>query len=439
MAEQRLFTQRPADSRERAIIAGLVLAKYTRATVEEHLEELSLLAETAGANVIDTFVQERDTPDSAHYFGKGKAAEIAEFIATNEITLAVIDDELSPAQTRNLQKLFNCKVLDRTALILDIFATRARTSTAKTQVELAQLEYLLPRLTRMWTHLEKQSGGIGTRGPGETQIETDRRMVRTRISSLKEKLRTLEKQKTTQRAQRSEMFLRIALIGYTNAGKSSLLNVLTGAETYVEDQLFATLDTTSRKLLLPPNTSVILSDTIGFIRKLPPQLVASFESTLAEITDADYLLHIVDASSPNFREHLETVHETIVTLGAEKIPTLLVFNKIDACEEKGVAVQLQHEFPSSIVISALRHINITALNTRVKAMVESSYIEEQFILPPLAFDVVSAIHEHTVVLSREFTHDAIILNVSVLPTSVERLRKLVAQAFLDRSGASSSV
>ena len=313
---------------ERAIFVSVITPNNTEEQVTEYLDELEFLAETAGAVGVRRFVQKVDRPNSKTYVGSGKLEEIKAFIVENESPLVIFDDELSPSQLRNLERELECRILDRTNLILDIFAQRAKTAYAKTQVELAQYQYLLPRLTRMWTHLERQRGGIGMRGPGETQIETDRRIILDKISRLKEQLKKIDKQMASQRGNRGNM-VRISLVGYTNVGKSTLMNLLAKSEVFAENKLFATLDTTVRKVVIE-NVPFLLSDTVGFIRKLPHQLVESFKSTLDEVREADILMHVVDISHPNFEEQIKVVKNTLQEIGAGKKPTFMVFNKIDA-------------------------------------------------------------------------------------------------------------
>lgn len=314
---------------ERAILIGLITPKLQREQVYEYLEELAFLAKTAGALPVRNFTQKLKHPDNSTFLGKGKINEVKEFVISEKIDIIIFDDDLTPSQIRNIQKIFpERKILDRSNLILDIFASRAQTAQARTQVELAQYEYLLPRLTRMWTHLERQKGGIGMRGPGETQIETDRRIIKDKIALLKKKLEKIDKQSLTRRKGRADM-IRVALVGYTNAGKSTLMNKLSKSEIFAENKLFATLDTTVRKVVIK-NLPFLLSDTVGFIRKLPHQLVESFKSTLDEVRESDLLVHVVDISNQNFEEQIEIVDKTIMEIGAEAKPQLIVFNKIDA-------------------------------------------------------------------------------------------------------------
>lgn len=314
---------------EPTVLVGLITPQQSETQVREYLDELAFLCETAGAQPIARFTQKLDQPNSVTFVGKGKLDEIRAYVQENEIGMVVFDDELSPKQLRNIEKELQTKILDRTGLILDIFARRVQTAHAKTQVELAQYQYMLPRLTGLWTHLERQRGGVGMRGPGEKQLETDRRIVLDKIARLKEELRDIDKQKSVQRKHRGKM-VRVALVGYTNVGKSTLMNVLSKSEVFAENKLFATLDTTVRKVIID-NLPFLLSDTVGFIRKLPTQLVESFKSTLDEVREADLLVHVVDMSHPAFEEQIEVVNQTLaeITAGEEK-PMLLLFNKIDA-------------------------------------------------------------------------------------------------------------
>ena len=313
---------------EKSIIVGIVTQNQSEDKLNEYLDELEFLTYTAGGTVIKRFSQKMDKPNPKTFVGTGKLEEIKYFIKDNDIKTVIFDDELTPSQSKNITKELDCKVLDRTNLILDIFAQRAETSYARTQVELAQCQYLLPRLTGMWTHLERQKGGIGMRGPGETEIETDRRIVRDRISLLKDKIKVIDKQMATQRSNRGAM-VRVALVGYTNVGKSTLMNAVGKSDVFVENKLFATLDTTVRKTVIK-NLPFLLSDTVGFIRKLPTQLVESFKSTLDEVREADLLLHVVDISHPDFEDHIASVNQILQDIKSADKPTIMVFNKIDA-------------------------------------------------------------------------------------------------------------
>lgn len=313
---------------EKAVLVGIITQNQSEEKLQEYLDELEFLTQTAGGEVVKRFTQKMDKPNPKTFVGTGKLEEIELYIKEHKIDTLIFDDELSPSQQKNLSRQLDCKVLDRTNLILDIFAQRAQTSYARTQVELAQFQYLLPRLSGMWTHLERQRGGIGMRGPGETEIETDRRIVRDRIALLKEKIRTIDRQMAVQRSNRGAM-VRVALVGYTNVGKSTLMNALGKSEVFVENKLFATLDTTVRKVVIK-NLPFLLSDTVGFIRKLPTQLVESFKSTLDEVREADLLLHVVDISHPEFEDHIESVNQILKDIKSDDKQTIMIFNKIDA-------------------------------------------------------------------------------------------------------------
>ncbi len=319
---------------ENVVLIGITTKHQDNEKAKEYLDELEFLTYTAGGKVKERFIQKVDIPNPKTFIGSGKLNQVKQYIDEYNVQTVIFDDELSPAQLRNIEKILNCKVLDRTNLILDIFAQRAQTSYARTQVELAQCEYLLPRLTRMWTHLERQKGGIGLRGPGETEIETDRRIIRDKISLLKKKLKNIDKQMAVQRKNRGKM-VRVALVGYTNVGKSTLMNVVSKSNIFAENKLFATLDTTVRKVVIK-NIPFLLTDTVGFIRKLPTQLVESFKSTLDEVREADLLLHVVDISHPNFEDHIDSVNKILGEIASANKPTLMVFNKIDAFENESI-------------------------------------------------------------------------------------------------------
>ena len=350
---------------EPCVLVGVISADITEAITIEYLDELSFLAETAGANAQRTFMQRLPFPNPKTYVGKGKLEEIREYIKASDIELVIFDDELSPSQLRNIERELECKVLDRPILILDIFASRASSFHSKTQVELAQLQYMLPRLTRMWTHLERQKGGIGLRGPGESQIETDRRIIQMRISLMKERLQDIDKQMTIQRGNRGQL-VRVALVGYTNVGKSTLMNLLAKSDVFAENKLFATLDTTVRKVVIE-NLPFLLTDTVGFIRKLPQQLVESFKSTLDEVREADLLVHVLDLAHPNFEDHFETVNTTLQEIDKEEKPTIIVFNKIDSLKEEVSLDELKRTWMARlggrpvVFISAVDKTNVDEL------------------------------------------------------------------------------
>lgn len=378
---------------ENAVLIGIIHQHQDEEKSQEYLDELEFLALTAGANSVKRFTQKLDHPNPKTFLGPGRMDEIKEFIHKEKIDLAVFDDELTPSQLKNIERLFEIKVLDRTNLILDIFASRAQTSYARTQVELAQYQYLLPRLTRMWTHLERQKGGIGMRGPGETQIETDRRIIQSKISLLKKQLVKIDKQMATQRSNRGKL-VRVALVGYTNVGKSTLMNLLSKSDVLAENKLFATLDTTVRKIQID-NLPLLVSDTVGFIRKLPTQLVESFKSTLDEVREADVLLHIVDISHKNFEEHIESVNKIMTEIESIDKPTIMVFNKIDAYSpepydeldlinertEKNFTLEewqktwMSHMEGNCVFISAAKKENIQELRTKLYKLAAPIYAE----------------------------------------------------------------
>ena len=410
--------------KERAMLIAVQTRHISREMVEEHLAELEELSDTAGAETIFKIIQTKSSIDPAYYIGKGKAEELAQLVELNDIDLAIFDDDLTPVQVRNLEKLFNRKIIDRSGLILDIFALRAKTKEAKTQVELAQLEYMLPRLTRAWTHLSKQYGGIGTKGPGETQIETDRRIIRTRISHLKDKLNSIESQRETQSKGRKD-FIRISIAGYTNAGKSTLFNLLTKADVFAEDKLFATLDSTTRSLIFNGKNKILVSDTVGFIRKLPAHLVASFKSTLNEVRDSDVILHIIDFSHPYYEDHLKVVEDTLKGYGSAEKKEIKVFNKVDLINDKSKIEYVRNTYPDSIVISARKGINISSLVSMIENIIKDSFIEEELTLGIEQTKLASKIHELADVTSVKYDDDSVLFKYRVNKENSEKIKKLV--------------
>ncbi len=411
---------------EQAIAIGVMTGRTRRATMNEHLDELVLLADTAGVEVRHTIIQERDQIDPATFIGSGKADEVGRLAQLERISTVIFDDDLSPVQVRNLEKVIPCKIIDRTGLILDIFASRAKTKEAMTQVELAQLQYLLPRLTRQWTHLSKQYGGVGTKGPGETQIETDRRAIRSRIRHLREKLERISNEREVQRKRRKEM-LRVAMVGYTNAGKSTLLRHFSGADVLVEDRLFATLDTTVRMVKISPSKKVLISDTVGFIRKLPPHLIASFRSTLAEVTEADILLHVVDICHPHFDEQIAIVNETLDALGVLGKPVIYVFNKIDRLEDRSVMSEVQKTFPPAVCISAERGINIGSLKKELLRLIEQNVDEHVITIKQSEYGTIAKLHEFAEILETGYDQDTIRVRFRINQKNLEQLKKLIGR------------
>jgi GTP-binding protein HflX len=415
--------------RERCVLVGVSTRSFSRESTDESLDELALLADTAGAEVFARITQDRDRYDASTFIGKGKVEELRVLVAENAVPLVIFDDDLSPAQVRNLEEQLQCKVLDRSGLILDIFATRAKTNEAKTQVELAQLTYLLPRLTRMWTHLSKQFGGVGTKGPGETQIETDRRIIRNRISHLKEKIDRIGQQRVTQRKGRTK-HIRAALVGYTNVGKSTLLNVLSGSEVFVENRLFATLDPTTRLVPLSANTEILMTDTVGFIRKLPHHLVASFKSTLEEITEADIVLHLSDIASKTFQDQIAVVTETLADLGAADKPTLMVFNKIDLLTDRSIIAAVTEQFPQSVFISATRGINILGLKAEVVKLLQEEFIDKTFTISQGDQKLISYLHTVGEVLDKDYQESSVVLSLRIRKKEYEKVVSMVGKGKL---------
>ena len=408
--------------KEKVLLVGIYGLSSEKYQAEEHLEELALLTDTAGGIPVAKVLQQRNRPDVSSYVGKGKLTELKGQMSALEAKTIIFDDDLSPTQIRNVEKVTDAKVLDRSALILDIFASRAQTAAAKTQVELAQLQYLLPRLTRYWTHLSRQSGGIGTKGPGETQIETDRRIIGQRIGVLKSKLEKLDKQRTTQRKSRDQM-TRVSLVGYTNAGKSTLMNALTDSGVFAENRLFATLDSTVRRHQLRTH-EILLSDTVGFIRKLPHHLVQSFKSTLDEVREADLLIHLVDGSSTMVHEYIEVVQQTLKELKSNNKQTLLVFNKVDRMDDEQHEI-LRGEYPNALYISAIRGIGLSELEEAIEQEIESHYIKVDLDIPIQAYKAVAFIHEHAHVENEKYTGEFVHITCRIDEKDFKQLSKML--------------
>ena len=397
---------------EKALLVGVIQPGMTESLIHEHLDELELLAETAGAKIAGRITQRVSKINPATFIGKGKAEELLNQAKELDVKLIVFDDELSPGQIKNYHKISdNVKVLDRSGLILDIFQKHAKTKEARTQVDLAYMEYLLPRLTRQWTHLERQMGGIGTRaGMGETQIEIDRRLIRTRISKLKKELIRIEKERDTQSYRRQSEF-RVSLVGYTNAGKSTLFKALTGSDVYIQDQLFATLDTTVRQLQIDESHPILLSDTVGFIRKLPHNLVASFKSTLKEVLEADLILVMLDISSSQIEDHFQTIENVLKEMGAQEIPQILVLNKVDLISDGNMIEKRQREFPNSVTVSAQQHLRLSELRSHIIEKMEENF---QTIDLEFSYDqgkTIAHAQEGVEVLKREYEENGVKLRI----------------------------
>ncbi len=410
--------------RERAILVGLT-RDGDRWITDDHLQELALLADTAGAEVVDRLVQEKERVDPAYFVGKGKAQVLSQLVEDKDANIVIFDDDLSPAQVRNLEKMVGKKIVDRSGLILDIFARRAKTREARTQVELAQLNYLLPRLTRQWSHLSRQVGGIGTRGPGETQLEVDRRLIRKRISVLTRALEKIARQRAVRRRGRGDA-LKVALVGYTNAGKSTLMNCLTESDVFVEDRLFATLDPTVRRLEISGQDDVLLIDTVGFIRKLPHNLVASFKSTLEEAADADLLLHVVDVSHPALFDHIAVVRDVLRELGIDNKPTVLVFNKIDVLTKKMLLERLRNEYADAVFVSAARGLFLNDLKEGVTKLLRQSVQEMEVRIGVEQAATIARIYELARAVTADYGDTEVLLHVRADADKASLIKRLLA-------------
>jgi len=415
-------------NRERAILVGVIRQQQDRELVTEYLDELALLADTAGAEILHRLIQERNAPDPAYFIGKGKVQDLASLVSELKADLVIFDDDLSPAQARNLEAECKTKIIDRSGLILDIFARRAKTREAKTQVELAQLQYLLPRLTRRWTHLSRQAGGvgIGLRGPGETQLEVDRRMIRKRIAALSHELEKITQQRSLRRQRRGDLF-NVALLGYTNVGKSTLMNALTTSQVFVEDRLFATLDATVRRLEHSGDPKILLIDTVGFVRKLPHHLVASFKSTLEETTEADLLLHVVDCSHPHFRDQMQVIRGVMKELSIDDRPVITVFNKIDLVDDKTWLREIKDEFEGSFLISAQRGLFIEDLRQQIIKCATEQSITTNIKVNLSDQKLLASIYQWARVLDRAYEDGYVQLQIRFPAAMQRKLERLVEE------------
>lgn len=417
--------------KEKVILVGVYGPDLSKEEAEEHIAELERLTETAGGITVKKILQNKTYPDREFYVGKGKLEEITLMISMYGADTLIFDDDLTPSQARNIQRVSNAKVIDRSGLILDIFASRAKSAAAKTQVELAQLNYLLPRLTRIWTHLSRQKGGIGTKGPGESQIETDRRLIGDRIALLKEKLKKLDLQRFIQRKGREEL-VRVTLVGYTNAGKSSLLNALTDDSVFAEDRLFATLDSTVRRHIIGKK-QLLVSDTVGFIRKLPHGLIESFKTTLDEIREADILLHVVDISSKALSDHIKVVQLTLEEIKADDKPIILVFNKVDLIKDPSQLAEIRINFPTAICISAEQQIGLDKLESEIIRYVSSEYETINLKIPVSQFKVVSFVHDSGTVHSVKYVGEMVHIKADLHKNDIRKLEKMLQKADTETS------
>ncbi len=417
-----MFDVQRKQKQERALLVGLEQEGVSKWDLRDSLDELRELATSAGAQVVDTVTQKREAPTAPYYIGKGKAQSIKQSFQDQQVTSVIFDNELSPAQGRNLEHLFSRKVLDRTQLILDIFAQRARSREGRLQIELAQLQYLLPRLTRMWTHLSRQTGGIGTRGPGETQLEVDRRRVQERIARLERELEGVRKVRTVQRAgRRRHQWPVAAVVGYTNAGKSTLLNLLTGADVVAENRLFATLDPTTRSFTLPNKQRMLLTDTVGFLRNLPHMLIESFKATLEEVSEADLLIHVIDLSHPRVDEHIDAVNTVTKELGAFGKQTLLVFNKIDVLANEDIIASYQQRYPGSVAISARTGTGVSQLVQALQDLLAAWRLRRRFRIPIGEAGLIAEAHRIGHVLEVRYENELALITANVPPQLEQKL------------------
>jgi len=422
--KDKLYKVTPPDKKERAILVGVVLPGMTKYREKESMAELAALADTAGAEVIDTFIQDRKKINTATLIGKGLAHRLSRFVVDENIQLVIFDVDLSPVQTRNLENQINRKIVDRSGIILDIFSLRARTHEAKVQVELAQLEYYLPRLTRLWTHLTRQEAAIGTRGPGETQLEVDRRLIRKRITTLKKELHKVEIQRNNRRKRRKKIN-KVALVGYTNVGKSSLMNVIADEHLFVENRLFATLDPTIRSVQLQDDQKVLFIDTVGFIRKLPHNLVAAFRSTLQEAGEADVLIHVVDISHREYDEQMATVNQLLKDLDIIDKPTILVFNKVDKLKDRKLLSTLKNSFERVVFTSAVKNIGINKLKEEIVEIFKQEQIEKEIVLRTNQTKIISKVYDIATVIDKHYKNGKAVIKIRATKPELNRILSMI--------------
>jgi len=422
--KDKLYTVTPPDRMERAILVGVVLPGMTKYREKESIVELAALADTAGAEVVDTFIQDRKKINTATLIGKGLVHRLSRFVVDENIQLVIFDVDLSPVQTRNLENQINRKIVDRSGIILDIFSLRARTHEAKVQVELAQLEYYLPRLTRLWTHLTRQEASIGTRGPGETQLEVDRRLIRKRITTLKKELQKVEIQRNNRRKRRKKIN-KVALVGYTNVGKSSLMNVIADENLFVENRLFATLDPTIRSVQLKDDQKILFIDTVGFIRKLPHNLVAAFRSTLQEAGEADVLIHVVDISHREYDEQMATVNQLLKDLKIIDRPTIIVFNKVDKLKDRKILTELKNNFKRVVFTSAVKNIGINKLKEEIIDIFREEQIEKEIVVEANQTKIISKVHDLATVINKDYKDGKAVIKIRATKPELNRILSML--------------
>ncbi len=422
--KDKLYKVTPVDKKERAILVGVVIPGITKYQESESLEELAALAETAGAEVVDVFIQDRKKINTVTLIGKGLVSRLARIVVEQNVQAVIFDVDLSPVQMRNLENQINRKIIDRSGIILDIFSLRARSHEAKVQVELAQLEYYLPRLTRLWTHLPRQEAAIGTRGPGETQLEVDRRIIRKRITALKNELKKVEMQRQIRRKRRKRVN-KVALVGYTNVGKSSLMNIIANENLFVENRLFATLDSTIRSVFVSDDEKILLIDTVGFIRKLPHHLIAAFRSTLEEAKEADVLIHVADVSHNQYDEQMATVNQLLKELDIINKPTIIVFNKVDRLEDRKFLSELKNNFNRVVFTSAIKNIGINKLKREIRDIFRQEQIEKEIVVYANQTKIISQVYEFSTVINKHYENGKAVIKIRATKPELNRILSML--------------